>query len=111
MEGYKKNTDLNPHILVQKGDDVVINIVKTHDGIACFNYVYGYGKKICIEFHRDAKVADIAKYVSACLDKTIEYTLTTNMGTISEKMKHCEIFDWLTSTIEYMNAIQFARYP
>ena len=50
MEGYKKNTDLNPHILVQKGDDVVINIVKTHDGIACFNYVYGYGKKYALNF-------------------------------------------------------------
>ena len=111
MEGYKKNTDLNPHILVQKGDDVVINIVKTHDGIACFNYVYGYGKKICIEFHRDAKASDIAKYVFGCLDTNTAYALSTNMGTISENMKHGEIYGRLTSTIEYMKAIQFARYP
>jgi hypothetical protein len=113
MEGYKKNTDFNPHIHILEGDGpfVTIHVIKTLSGIACLNYVYGKEQKILMEFHSNASASVVAKYVTDCLNKNTLYTLSTNIGTIPEKIDSEAIHVWLTNTLEYMNAVKLARYP
>ncbi len=112
MEGYNKNTEFNPHIFIKEEDDddaIVITILKTDEGIACLRY--GKERKIFIKFDVNANASLIAKYVSECLKTDIVHTVSTNLGTLPEKIDSTTMHTRLTTTIEYMNIITLARHP
>ena len=102
-----------PHLHIHEGDEtgVTLRIIKSDAGIACFNYVFGAEMKIVIVFDLNVCASVVANYVSDCLNQNTTHTIVTNFGTVAKNFNNETALSCLTSSIEYLNAIQFARYP